>query len=75
MRMLGDIGEADVATEQIDDLRKAVDPCVLEELAERRDVTNRTAANRCAELEQGKAPTVAPNAFFLFRRSGRGHRI
>jgi hypothetical protein len=24
--MLGDIGEADIATEQVDDLRKAVDP-------------------------------------------------
>ena len=64
--MLADIGEADVAPEQIDDLRKAIDPSMPKALAERRDVTSRTATHRCAELEQCKAPTVASDAFLLF---------
>jgi len=63
--MLADIGEADVAAEQVDDLRKAVDPSMPKELAERRDVTAPTAANRGAELQQCKAPAMAPDALLL----------
>ena len=64
--MLVDVGEADVATEQIDQPRKTVDPCILKELTKRRGVTGRTTTNRDAELEQRKATTVPSEALFLF---------
>lgn len=63
--MLADIGEADVAAEQIDELRKTVDPSVLEELAQRCEVNGPSATACGAESEHFKTLPAASYPFPL----------